>query len=73
MGSSATGSYDLAFSIYDASTNGDQIGPCVTNLATAVSNGCFSVALDFGDVFDGNDYWLQIAVRTNGGEAILPH
>ena len=67
LSSPATGSYDLAFSIYDASTNGDQIGPVVTNSATAVSNGWFFVALDFGNIFDGNSYWLQIAARTNGG------
>jgi lysophospholipase L1-like esterase len=66
-GSPATGCYDLAFSLYDADTNGDQVGPVVTNSATVVSNGCFSAALDFGDVFDGSDYWLQVAVRTNGG------
>jgi lysophospholipase L1-like esterase len=67
QGGPATGSYDLAFSVYDASTNGDQIGPIVTNSATVVSNGCFVVALDFGDIFGGNNYWLQVAVRTNGG------
>ncbi|HWY31746.1 MAG TPA: hypothetical protein VNX46_13385, partial [Candidatus Acidoferrum sp.] len=67
QGGPATGSYDLAFSIYDASTNGDQVGSIVTNSATAVSNGCFFVALDFGNIFNGNNYWLQIAARTNGG------
>jgi lysophospholipase L1-like esterase len=64
----ATGSYDLAFSIYDSSTNGDQVGPVVTNSATAVSNGCFFVALDFGNIFNGNNYWLQVAARTNGDD-----
>jgi lysophospholipase L1-like esterase len=66
QGGPATGSYDLAFSIYDASANGDQVGPVVTNSATAVSNGWFFVSLDFGNIFNGNNYWLQIAARTNG-------
>jgi lysophospholipase L1-like esterase len=66
QGGPATGSYDFAFSVYDATTNGDQVGPVVTNSATAVSNGWFFVALDFGNIFNGNNYWLQIAARTNG-------
>jgi hypothetical protein len=40
-------------------------GP-VTN-TTAVSNGLFTVTLDFGSgVFNGPDWWLEIAARTNG-------
>ena len=31
-----------------------------------VSNGLFTVTLDFDSVFDGNDRWLAIAVKTNG-------
>ena len=39
----------------------------LTNSATVVSNGLFTVTLDFGaGVFDGTTYWLQIGVRTNG-------
>ena len=38
-----------------------------TNAATAVSNGLFTVTLDFGaGIFTGNDVWLDISVRTNG-------
>jgi hypothetical protein len=35
--------------------------------AVAISNGLFTIPLDFGNVFDGTVYWLQISVRTNGG------
>ena len=63
----ATGIYDLRFTIYD-STNlpGTLIAGPLTNNATAVSNGLFTTALDFGIAFDGTPRWLEIAVRTNG-------
>ena len=42
----------------------------VTNSATAVSNGLFTVTIDFGPgVFTGASNWLAIAVRTNGNGA----
>ncbi len=65
----ANGSYDLKFSLYDALTSGSQVGNSLTNTATAVSNGYFTVTLDFGALFDGNGRWLEIAVRTNGSGA----
>lgn len=65
----ANGSYDLQFAIYDAATNGNQIGPILTNAATTVNDGLFAVTLDFGGIFGGQSYWLDISVRTNGGGA----
>lgn len=50
-GSAATGIYDMRFAIYDAGTNGNQVSGVRTNSATSVSNGLFTVALDFGNVF----------------------
>ena len=61
-----TGLYDLRFAIYDAATVGAQQGNLLTNSATGVSNGLFTVTLDFGSQFPGADRWLEIAVRTNG-------
>src|SRR3954468_18540432 len=64
----ANGSYDLQFTVYD-STNlpGTGVAGPLTNSTTTVSNGLFTVALDFGaGVFTGADRWLEIAVRTNG-------
>ncbi len=67
-GASANGIYDLRFTIYDAVTNGNVIGSSLTNAATTVSNGLFTVSLDFGpNVFNGSARWMDIAVRTNGG------
>ncbi len=41
-------------------------GRALRNSAVAISNGLFTVALDFGAVFDGTDQWLQIGVRSTG-------
>jgi hypothetical protein len=65
----ANGIYDLRFAIYD-STNlpGTLIAGPLMNTATPVSNGLFTVTLDFGaGVFTGPARWLDIAVKTNGG------
>src|SRR4051794_21009010 len=62
----ANGSYDLRFALFDAMVSGTQQGSARTNSATALSNGLFTVTLDFGNQFPGADRWLEIAVRTNG-------
>ena len=72
-GSPANGNYDLQFAVFDASTGGSQLGSSLTNAATVVSNGLFTVTLDFGaGVFTGASRWLAIGVRTNGGDAFVP-
>lgn len=63
---SATGRYDLRFAIWDAASDGTQIGNTITNTAFSVSNGLFTVTLDFDSVFDGSSRWIEIGVRTNG-------
>jgi trimeric autotransporter adhesin len=64
----AQGIYDLGFTIYDAGGGGNVIAGPLVNTAVAVSNGLFTVTLDFGsDVFTGEARWLEIDVRTNGG------
>ncbi len=62
----ANGSYDLRFIVYDMSAGGSQQGPILTNDTTEVSNGLFTVTLDFGNQFPGANRWLEIGVRTNG-------
>jgi len=65
----ASGIYDLVFLIYDAPT-GPGIFANLFSYATAVSNGLFTVTLDFGaGMFSGADRWLEIGVRTNGGSS----
>jgi hypothetical protein len=65
-GYAATGIYDFAFALYDASSGGTQQGATVTTNAVGVSNGLFTVTLDFGNQFTGNARWLDVSVRTNG-------
>src|SRR4051794_17875225 len=65
----ANGTYDLRFAIYDALANGNAIANPVTNAAVPVAGGLFNTTLDFGSVFTGTNYWLEIAVRTNAGGA----
>lgn len=62
-GSPANGSYDLRFAVYNAVTNGSQVSISLTNFSVATSNGLFSTTLDFGSLFTGTNYWLDIAVR----------
>jgi hypothetical protein len=63
----ANGSFDLTFSLFNAGTGGSQFGGTVTNLDVGVTNGLFTVTVDFGPVFTATNCWLQIGVRTNGG------
>ena len=65
-GAAATGIFDVRFAVFDLSSGGAQQGNLLTNSATAVTNGLFTVALDFGNQFPGANRWLEIAVRTNG-------
>src|SRR5450759_506345 len=70
-GQPAGGSYDLVFSLFPSSNGAGQIGGWVTNAATPVSGGLFTVTLDFGpSAFLSPDRWLQLAVRTNGADTL---
>lgn len=63
----ATGAYDLRFTVYDAANSGTQVSGMLTNNAQPVTNGLFTVSLDFGPgIFPGANRWLEIGVRTNG-------
>jgi hypothetical protein len=69
-GSAANGLYDLRFEAWDAPTNGNMVAGPLTDSAIGVTNGLFSVTLDFGPgVFTGPGRWLELDVRTNGNGA----
>ena len=73
-GHPANGTYDLRFRLYNQLAGGTQVGSTVTVDDQAVSRGQFTVSLDFGNVFDGTAYFLQIEVRpgaSNGAYTAL--
>src|SRR6266853_2114843 len=47
-GNPAAGSYDMQFTPRDAVTNGNAVGGPVTRAPVEVTNGLFTVTLDFG-------------------------
>jgi hypothetical protein len=62
-GSPADGAFDFQFILYDAAVGGSQVGPIVTRDDVVVTDGLFTVSLDFGASFGGSRRWLDVAVR----------
>jgi len=63
-GQPANGAYDLRFVMYDAQVGGTQIGFSLFREDVTISEGLFSVELDFGSsVFTGAARYLEVAVR----------
>ena len=63
----ANGNYDLQFALFDNLSGGTQIGSTLSRSNTVVSNGVFTVQLDYGaNAFPGEDRFLDISVRPTG-------
>ena len=63
-GEPAEGIFDFAFTLWDAASDGVQIGPTLELLDADIAEGLILVDLDFGgDVFDGNARWLEVTVE----------
>jgi hypothetical protein len=62
----ANGSYDFQLYLRDAVSGGNPVGATNTASEIGVTNGLFTVTLDFSNQFPGADRWLEIGVRTNG-------
>src|SRR5262245_22664655 len=63
----ANGLYDIRFSVWSAPSGPSQLGFNITVDDVAVSNGIFTVILDFGTgIFSGPARWLEVSVSTNG-------
>ncbi|MFO1488780.1 MAG: tail fiber domain-containing protein [Verrucomicrobiota bacterium] len=61
----ASGSNDLRFVLFDDPAAGSQISTNITVDDVVMTNGLFTVTLDWGGAaqFDGSDRWLEIRVR----------
>ena len=71
-GNLANGAYDFQFKLFDALSGGAQQGSTLTLNSVIVTNGVFTVNLDFGvcaSCFPGADRFLEISVKPNGGGA----
>jgi hypothetical protein len=67
-GTGANGNYDLQCALFDIAAGGTQIGATQTVPTVPVSNGLFTVQLDFGvNAFPGANRFLEIGVRPVGG------
>jgi hypothetical protein len=61
----ANGSYVFRFTLFSSPSGPLAVaGPLVPG-AIGVTNGAFTIPLDFGNTFDGSERWLGIEVRTN--------
>ncbi len=58
---------DFQFALYDTLSGGNQVEATQAVSNTFVSNGLFTVVLDFGNVFTGDARWLDVALRCPAG------
>jgi hypothetical protein len=66
-GAPANGICNIAFSLYSSANGGLPAAGPVTNNAVLVTNGQFTVTIDFGSgVFTGETNWLEISVESSG-------
>ncbi len=63
------GTWNMTFKLWNAASGGAQVGSTITsNGVVIVTNGLFTVYLDFGNEYStGTPYWLELGVETNGG------
>ena len=65
QGSAATATFDMQFKLFDG--GGNQVGSTITNSSVTVTDGVFTVLLNFGaTAFSGADRFLEIGIRPGG-------
>ncbi len=63
-GVNASGPYDLQFRLFAELSDGSPLGDVVLERrGVLVSDGVFTVYLDFGALFDGSPRWLEISLK----------
>ena len=66
----ANGPFQMQFKLFDSPGGLGQIGSTIADIPVTVTQGIFSVKLDFGaNAMSGANRWLEIAVRHNSGES----
>src|ERR1017187_9501583 len=66
-GQPANDAYDLQFALSSAPIEGSYLGATLGIAPVLISNGLFTVTLDFGGgMLDGSGRWIEIGVRPNG-------
>jgi hypothetical protein len=56
--------YQFTFTLYDALTGGNVVGAPINQAILVGNGGLFTTDLDFGQTFNGTQYWLEIKVGT---------
>ena len=66
-GSPASGTYNLQFSLFNVNSGGSAVAGPVTTNGVIVTNGLFTVLIDFSPgAFTGMTCWLEMGVESNG-------
>ncbi|HEY77479.1 MAG TPA: hypothetical protein G4O00_15085 [Thermoflexia bacterium] len=63
---------DFQFALFDAVSGGNQVGATLTKTGISVSEGLFTVELDFGDQFKGDALYLGVYVKCSGDGGYTP-
>ncbi len=67
-GSPVNESCDFQFELWDAASGGSQVGSTITTNGVTVTDGLFTVTVDFGEnTFVGEARWLDISMRCPAG------
>lgn len=68
-GAPVSGDFDFTYSLYDAISDGNQVGVTVSIPSFPVVDGVFTQSLAFPGAFDGTQLWLEVTVN---GVPVLP-
>jgi hypothetical protein len=67
-GAPAAGTFDIRFRLFDAASDGNQIGSTLCTDDLVIERGRFVVSLDFGTAFTGEKRFIEIEVRQDAGQ-----